>query len=168
MGGVALAFVYGYFGTFEGTLLNYYPIKASMILVDPTCGAEYGYTYHIFPAFITIVLTFLISMIILANKKKEPGTLTVGKKKKAVRKKVGKYQKDWTENMYHLFNNYGGKDMMYRTELLEEITIENATVKINAKIEEMEKESYRLVTMSFWGTERAVLVFKKGLKGSLL
>lgn len=87
LGGVALAFVYGYFGTFEGTLLNYYPIKASMILVDPTCGAEYGYTYHIFPAFITIVLTFLISMIILANKKKEPGTLTVGKKKKAVRKK---------------------------------------------------------------------------------
>lgn len=70
--------------------------------------------------------------------------------------------------MYHLFNNYGGKDMMYRTELLEEITIENATVKINAKIEEMEKESYRLVTMSFWGTEMAVLVFKKGLKGSLL
>ena len=70
--------------------------------------------------------------------------------------------------MYHLFNNYGGKDMMYRTELLEEITIENATVKINAKIEEMEKESYRLDTMSFWGTERAVLVFKKGLKGSLL
>ena len=58
--------------------------------------------------------------------------------------------------------------MMYRTELLEEITIENATVKINAKIEEMEKESYRLVTMSFWGPERAVLVFKKGLKGSLL
>lgn len=58
--------------------------------------------------------------------------------------------------------------MMYRTELLEEITVENATVKINAKIEEMEKESYRPVTMSFWGTERAVLVFKKGLKGSLL
>ena len=58
--------------------------------------------------------------------------------------------------------------MMYRTELLEEITIENATVKINAKIEEMEKESYHLVTMSFLGAERAVLVFKKGLKGSLL
>ena len=62
LGGVALAFVYGYFGTFEGTLLNYYPIKASMILVDPTCGAEYGYTYHIFPAFIIMVLTFLISV----------------------------------------------------------------------------------------------------------
>ena len=87
LGGVALAFVYGYFGTFEGTLLNYYPIKASMILVDPTCGAEYGYTYHIFPAFITIVLTFLISVIILANKKKDARILTVAKKKKIVRKK---------------------------------------------------------------------------------
>lgn len=87
LGGVALAFVYGYFGTFEGTLLNYYPIKASMILIDPNCGFEYGYTYHIFPAFITIILVLLISMIILVNKKKEPGTLTVVKKKKAVRKK---------------------------------------------------------------------------------
>ncbi|WP_195841811.1 hypothetical protein [Eisenbergiella porci] len=50
--------------------------------------------------------------------------------------------------------------MMYRTELVEEITVENVTVKINEKIEEMEKESYRLVTMSFLGMERAVLVFK--------
>lgn len=58
--------------------------------------------------------------------------------------------------------------MMYRTELLEEITVENVTEKINKKIQEMEKQSYRLVTMSFWGTEKAVLVFKKGLKGSLL
>ena len=58
--------------------------------------------------------------------------------------------------------------MMYRTELVEGITVENVIEKINAKIEEMEKESYRLVTMSFWGPERAVLVFKKGLKGSLL
>lgn len=58
--------------------------------------------------------------------------------------------------------------MMYRTELVEEITVENVKEKINAKIEEMEKEGYHLVTMSFLGMERAVLVFKKGLKGSLL
>lgn len=57
---------------------------------------------------------------------------------------------------------------MYWSELVEEITVENVTEKINAKKEEMEKQSYRLVTMSFGGTERAVLVFKKGLKGSLL
>ena len=56
---------------------------------------------------------------------------------------------------------------MYWTELVEEIPVENVTEKINAKKEEMEKQSYRLVTMSFGGTERAVLVFKKGLKGSL-
>ena len=47
LGGVALAFVYGYFGTFEGTLLNYYPIKASMILVDVACDAKYGVIYQI-------------------------------------------------------------------------------------------------------------------------
>ena len=58
--------------------------------------------------------------------------------------------------------------MRYHTELIEQITPENVTEKINEKLAEMEQESYFLVTMSFWGTDRAVLVFKKGLKGSLL
>lgn len=57
---------------------------------------------------------------------------------------------------------------MYQTVLIENITTENVTEKINAKFLEMEKQSYKLVTMSFLGTEKAVLVFKKGLKGSLL
>ena len=57
---------------------------------------------------------------------------------------------------------------MYRTELVDGITVGNVTEKINAKIAELEQESYRLITMSFLGTERAVLVFKKGLRGSLL
>lgn len=35
--------------------------------------------------------------------------------------------------------------MMYRTELLEEITVENATVKIKAKIKEMERFDARIV-----------------------
>ena len=58
--------------------------------------------------------------------------------------------------------------MMYQTVLIENITTENVTEKINAKLIEMEKKSYKLVTMSFWGAEKAVLIFKKGLKGSLL
>ena len=58
--------------------------------------------------------------------------------------------------------------MMYQTVLIENITTENVTEKINAKLIEMEKQRYKLVTMSFWGAEKAVLVFKKGLKGSLL
>ncbi len=58
--------------------------------------------------------------------------------------------------------------MMYQTVIIENITTENITEKINAKLLEMEKQSYKLVTMSFLGTEKAVLVFKKGLKGSLL
>lgn len=58
--------------------------------------------------------------------------------------------------------------MMYQTVLIENITTENVTEKINTKLLEMEKQSYKLATMSFLGTEKAVLVFKKGLKGSLL
>ena len=58
--------------------------------------------------------------------------------------------------------------MMYQTVLIENITTENVTEKINIKLLEMEKQSDKLVTMSFLGTEKAVLVFKKGLKGSLL
>ena len=58
--------------------------------------------------------------------------------------------------------------MMYQTVLIENITTENVTEKINAKLLEMEKQSYKLVTMSFWGVEKAILVFNKGLKGSLL
>ena len=57
---------------------------------------------------------------------------------------------------------------MYKTVLIEGITTENVTDKIDKQIVEMEKQSYRLITMSFLGTEKAVLVFKKGLKGSLL
>lgn len=57
---------------------------------------------------------------------------------------------------------------MYKTVLVEEITTENATEKINQILEEMEKEGYQIKTMSFRGTEQAVLIFKKGLKGSLL
>lgn len=50
-------------------------------------GEQFKYPEKFATAFITIVLTFLISVIILANKKKEPSTLTVTKKKKVVRKK---------------------------------------------------------------------------------
>lgn len=57
---------------------------------------------------------------------------------------------------------------MYKTVLIENITVANATKKIDEKISEMEKDGYSLVTMSFLGTQRAVLVFKKGLKESLL
>ena len=57
---------------------------------------------------------------------------------------------------------------MYKTILIEELTIENTAEKINEKVQEMEKEGYQVKTMSFWGTDKAVLIFKKGLKGNLL
>ena len=57
---------------------------------------------------------------------------------------------------------------MYKTELVEDISIGNVTDKIDEKIAEMEKSDYRLITMSFLGTQRVVLVFEKGSKESLL
>lgn len=57
---------------------------------------------------------------------------------------------------------------MYKTELIENITVENVTNKINEKVNEMEMKGYLLRTMSFWEKDKAVLVFKKGIKGSLL
>ena len=51
---------------------------------------------------------------------------------------------------------------MHKTILIEEITIENVTEKINEKVQEMEKDGYQIKTMSFWGTDKAVLIFKKG------
>ena len=56
---------------------------------------------------------------------------------------------------------------MHKTILIEGITVENATEKINGKVQEMEKDGYQIKTMSFWGTDKAVLIFQKGLKGSL-
>ena len=44
---------------------------------------------------------------------------------------------------------------MHKTILIEEITIENVTEKINEKVQEMEKDGYQIKTMSFWGTDKA-------------
>ena len=67
--------------------------------------------------------------------------------------------------MYHLFNNYGGKDMMYRTELLEEITIENATVKINAKIRGNGKGKLSPCHNVILGNRKGCIGFQKRIKG---
>lgn len=56
--------------------------------------------------------------------------------------------------------------MNYKTELLEELSPGNITDKIDEKIQEMSCKGYELLTMSFYGTQRAVLVFRKGLKKS--
>ena len=59
-------------------------------------------------------------------------------------------------------------ERVYKTELIEDISVGNVTDKIDEKIAELETSGYHLITMSFLGTQRAVLVFRKGLKGSLL
>ena len=66
---------------------------------------------------------------------------------------------------------YGKRTVLYKERVNlpasnEDITF--ITEKINEKVQEMGKDGYQIKTMSFWGTDKVVLIFKKGLKGSLL
>ena len=54
----------GYFATMEGSMLNWFPIKAAMILVDPKCGSEYGITYKIPPAAMSIIGVLVVSILL--------------------------------------------------------------------------------------------------------
>ena len=62
--GVAVAFVYGYFATMEGRILNWFPVKAAMIIVDSKCGYEYGVTYYRYPAVVSLLVTLIISILL--------------------------------------------------------------------------------------------------------
>lgn len=86
--GVAVSFLYGYFGTFEGKLLNWFPVKAAMIIGDPLCGVEYEeISYQMWPAVLVLIFCFMISVILfyIIN-----DNLTCQRKKKT---KV--YKKGW-------------------------------------------------------------------------
>ena len=66
---------------------------------------------------------------------------------------------------------YGKRTVLYKERVNlpasnEDITF--ITEKINETVQEMGKDGYQIKTMSFWGTDKVVLIFKKGLKGSLL
>lgn len=50
---------------------------------------------------------------------------------------------------------------MHITIWIDEITVENVTEKINEKVQEVENESYQIKTMSFWGTDKVVLIKKR-------
>ncbi len=66
--GVAVSFLYGYFGTFEGKLLNWFPVKATMIIGDPLCGVEYEeISYQMWPAILVLVLCLIIFAILLLS-----------------------------------------------------------------------------------------------------
>lgn len=61
----ALGFVYGFLASMESEKLNYYPVKAVMILFDPQVGAGYDFLhYSKTGAFITLIVVFFISCIL--------------------------------------------------------------------------------------------------------
>lgn len=45
-------------------MLNWFPIKAAMILVGPKCGSEYGITYKIPPAAMSIIGVLVVSILL--------------------------------------------------------------------------------------------------------
>lgn len=67
--------------------------------------------------------------------------------------------------MYHLFNNYGGKDMMYRTELLEEITIENADSENQCQNRGNGKGKLSPCHNVILGNRKGCIGFQKRIKG---
>ena len=87
--GVAVAFVYGYFATMEGRMLNWFPIKAAMIIVDPNCGNEYGMTYQKYPAVVSLVVTLVISILLfqILEKKQKTKVLVYSKRKTKTKQK---------------------------------------------------------------------------------
>lgn len=59
----AAGFVYGFLASMEANLLNYYPVKAVLILFDPLCGAGYDFLhYSKGSALITLLIVFCISV----------------------------------------------------------------------------------------------------------
>ena len=56
----------------------------------------------------------------------------------------------------------------YKTELLQQLKAETVQQKIDECTARMDKEGFTLVSFSFMDAQTAVLVFKKGLKGSML
>lgn len=90
LGGVIFAFVFGYFGTFEGSLLNWFPIKAAMIIAEPNYGDEYGISYNLAPAVISLVAFLILAILILyiGGKNRKPQIrIRVKNKQSTVRRK---------------------------------------------------------------------------------
>lgn len=88
--GVAISFLYGYFGTFEGRLLNWFPIKAAMIIGDPLCGVEYEeLSYQVWPAVLILTLCLIISAILFQR-------LEINERRTRKRKyKLNVYKRGW-------------------------------------------------------------------------
>lgn len=83
----AIGFVYGFFASMESAKLNYYPVKAAMILFDPQIGVGYDFlNYSKVGAFVTLLIVFFISCILFMLLK-PPQILHKSKAKKVTRTK---------------------------------------------------------------------------------
>lgn len=61
----AAGFVYGFLASWEAAPLNYYPVKAVLILFDPQCGAGYDFVHYTKGgAWITLLAVFCASVLL--------------------------------------------------------------------------------------------------------
>lgn len=61
----AAGFVYGFLASLEWAPLNYYPVKAVLILFDPQCGAGYDFVHYTKGgAWITLLVVFCASILL--------------------------------------------------------------------------------------------------------
>ena len=84
----ASAFVYGFFASMEAAMLNYYPAKAVLILVDPRCGVGYDFVhYSPASAILTLLVVLLGSVVLFALVHPGQGLNKVKSPKKVARAK---------------------------------------------------------------------------------
>lgn len=84
----AVGFVYGFFASMESPMLNYYPAKAVLILVDPRCGVGYDFVhYSSSSAALTLLVVLLGSVVLFALLHPGQGLNKIKSPKKAARTK---------------------------------------------------------------------------------
>ena len=71
----AAAFVYGFFASMEAAILNYYPAKAVLILVDPRCGVGYDFVHYSSASAVLTLLVVLQGSAVLFALLNPPQTL---------------------------------------------------------------------------------------------
>mgnify|MGYP001623061606 CR=1 FL=1 len=84
----AVGFVYGFLASFEWAPLNFYPVKAVLILFDPQCGVGYDFLhYSKGSALVALLIVFCISVGLFIFLKPTKKLKKVKTPKKAVRAK---------------------------------------------------------------------------------
>ncbi len=83
--GIAVSFIYGFLSTIDWKPMNFYPVKAVLILLDPTLNSKYDWlNYSKGTAGVVLITVFMFSLLLLIKARLIPIQY---KKSKTPRKK---------------------------------------------------------------------------------